>query len=580
MKRILTCAALCLALAAAVTASFAAGTPAGTSISNRAYADYKDANGNAMTRVYSNTVTTLVSQVAGLEFVPDTQTNSAGIGTNTDFLLQFFNRGNGTDNYTFTYSTVTGTGFNPASVSFYKNGAGVHHVLELPGDILLVPAGGTYTTASANADDDADTFMRVAVPGTASNGQVCVIAVTARSAFDNSVVAVTTVTIDVSAAVLSASILMTPATLAPGATGTYTITLNNSGSSAATGISIADLIPQYLSYAPSSFYVNGSSRSDAADSDGATYYASPSSVTFNIASLGAGITDTLSFNVVMATYVPYNVAIPNQASLSFTSGASTIISNTNGGTFFSAMLSSPTFSFAASGISADPGDTVVYPMLVTNLGNANDVANVSYNSAAGFAWVFWVDNNQDGIPGNDGDYLLTDTNADGKIDTGIMGQNASLSLLAVGTVTPGTPDRTVDTLTVTLRSSNDTAVSYTRSIHTTVTAPTLSITKTVDPTGSQPPGTELTYTATVTNTGTGAGAYVTLSDVIPTYTTYKAGSLYTGPNVAGLGARTDANDGDGAQYDSGSNAVIAGSGTNITLGSGASLVLRFTVTIN
>ena len=81
------CCLLCLALASAVTASFAAGTPAGTSITNRIYVDYKDTNGNAMTRVFSNTIATIVSQVAGLEFVPATQETSAGKATNSDTLL-------------------------------------------------------------------------------------------------------------------------------------------------------------------------------------------------------------------------------------------------------------------------------------------------------------------------------------------------------------------------------------------------------------------------------------------------------------------------------------------------------------
>lgn len=580
MKRIKTCAALCLALAAAVTASQAAGTLAGTSITNRAYADYKDTNGNSMTRVFSNTVTTLVSQVAGLEFVPAVQTNSAGISTNADFLMQFFNRGNGTDSYNFTYSTVTGTDFNPGAVTFYSN-AGEMHVLEIGVDPVIVPSGGVYNTGTALVEDDADIFMRVAVPGTAANGQSCVIAITARSAFDNTVVSVTTVTIQVSAAVLNATLQMSQDPLLPGATATYTVTVTNSGSAAATDLSLTDLLPQYLSYVPSSFYVNGSSRTDAADSDGATYYTAPSSITFNTASIGAGATQTYTFNVVLATYVPANVAIGNQASLTYISGGSVVSGNTLGGTFFTAVLSSPTVSFISGGVSADPGDTVTYQFSVSNQGNANDVLDLTYTTAGGFPWVFWVDNNNDGIAGNDGDYLLTDTDADGKIDTGIMSQYGSLSLLAVGTVPAGTPDHTVDTLAVTMRSSNDTAISETARINTTVTAPTLAVAKSVNPVGSQPPGAELVYTSTVTNNGSGVATKVTLSDIIPTYTTYKPGSILTGPDAGSLSAKTDDADGDGAFYDDASRAVIAGSGgANITLGTGGTLVVRFTVTID
>ena len=65
-KIFLTFAVLLLTAVVAAPEAMASGTLAGTAISNQAYADYKDANGNAMTRVYSNTVTTTVSRVAGV----------------------------------------------------------------------------------------------------------------------------------------------------------------------------------------------------------------------------------------------------------------------------------------------------------------------------------------------------------------------------------------------------------------------------------------------------------------------------------------------------------------------------------
>jgi len=63
-----------------VSKAAALGTPAGTVISNQAYVDYKDANNNAMTRVFSNIVTTTVKQVAALSINPASGANSGGLG--------------------------------------------------------------------------------------------------------------------------------------------------------------------------------------------------------------------------------------------------------------------------------------------------------------------------------------------------------------------------------------------------------------------------------------------------------------------------------------------------------------------
>ena len=79
--------------------ALAAGTPAGTVISNQAYVDYNDANGNPLTRVFSNTVTTTVTQVAGVDIAPDTATKLAAQGTTVAFPATITNTGNGSDTY-------------------------------------------------------------------------------------------------------------------------------------------------------------------------------------------------------------------------------------------------------------------------------------------------------------------------------------------------------------------------------------------------------------------------------------------------------------------------------------------------
>jgi trimeric autotransporter adhesin len=192
--------------------------------------------------------------------------------------------------------------------------------------------------------------------------------------------------------------------------------------------------------------------------------------------------------------------------------------------------------------------------------------------------VIWADVDGDGTPGTDGDYILTDTDSDGIIDTGVLTPNGgSLTLLAVSTIPVGTIDGSVGIMTVTGNSTRDTGVSDSITLTTTVTAPVLTISKTVSPEGSQPPGTVLTYTITVTNIGTGTATSIVIADTVPEYTTYVAGSLKTGTSLADLHSRTDAQDDDGASYISASNSVVTDPATR---GPGGVRILQFQVKID
>jgi len=207
-------------------------------------------------------------------------------------------------------------------------------------------------------------------------------------------------------------------------------------------------------------------------------------------------------------------------------------------------------------------------------------SSASTTASTGTIWAFWVDTDGNGVAGSSGDYLLTDTDGDGIIDTGNLNQGQSLAILVTANIPPGSPDKLSGTLTITGTSSRDTNVYDTQSYTTTVTAPVFTLAKEVSPSGNQPPGTELTYTITATNIGTGIGTSIVVSDIIPPLTTYVPGSIKTGSSLATLVARTDANDGDGAQYDAstGAGGTVITNGT--ALGAGGTLILQFKVTIN
>ncbi|MBN1663726.1 MAG: DUF11 domain-containing protein [Deltaproteobacteria bacterium] len=242
---------------------------------------------------------------------------------------------------------------------------------------------------------------------------------------------------------------------------------------------------------------------------------------------------------------------------------------------------------------------MVYAFTATNTGNAPDTIDLSFSSTSSWTWVIWNDVDHNGIPGTDGDTILTDTDGDGKIDTGVLPQGGYLNLLIVTTIPAGTSDGQTDSTIITGASSIDPTVTSAVTMTTTVKAPVVSVTKAltyvVQPAGVTPatctptnistgagctyvPGSVLTYRITAVNNGTGNATAVVITDIIPSHTTYKAGTIRTGSNTGALMARTDATDGDGGRYDAG--AVTAGGAGHLTLGPGGAWVLEFQVTID
>lgn len=560
--------------------SLAAGTLAGTVISNQAYADYKDANGNSMTRVYSNTVTTTVSQVAGLSLVPATATDAAGNNTTVMFLVQFFNTGNGDDSYDFTYQVTSG--WTPTSVTFYYD-TNNSHTYEAGVDTIINPVGGKYTTGNAEPDDDYDVLMFVTVPAGAADASNSVIKITGTSKFDGTVTNFGTYNTVVAASVITAVKTHSPNSLyqLPGSIVTYTINLTNSGTVAGTNVVISDPIPANLTYVPGSITLNGVAKTDANDGDEANFnVTTANAVTINVGTINpSGGIAQVSFQVRPNVGTPSGTAITNQASLTYNSGANVVNTTTNGRTFFVTDMPGVDLAATVTGLTGDPGDQIVQKFTLTNNGNLADRFDLTYTSSKGWNWVLWLDENGDGKPGTGGDYIVTDIDGDGTPDVGPLPQNGTATLLAVATIPAGTPDRTVDSLTVKATSDTDRTITDSQAFTTTVTAPVLSMSKTVLPTGSQKPGTVLTYTITVTNAGTGVSSSVVITDPVPANTTYKAGSIKTGQTLAGLVARTDANDGDGAYYDSAANVVVEGTAGNISIGTGGTEILQFSVTI-
>ncbi len=102
---------------------------------------------------------------------------------------------------------------------------------------------------------------------------------------------------------------------------------------------------------------------------------------------------------------------------------------------------------------------------------------------------------------------------------------------------------TLDTLLLTARSVADPGVTDSGRLDLTVIRPNLTNTKTASPNGTQPPGTDLTYTITITNTGSDDAESVMTVETLPGEVQFKVGSIVNN-FPAGIGVTVEhSNDG-------------------------------------
>jgi uncharacterized repeat protein (TIGR01451 family) len=128
-------------------------------------------------------------------------------------------------------------------------------------------------------------------------------------------------------------------------------------------------------------------------------------------------------------------------------------------------------------------------------------------------------------------------------------------------------------MVVTGTSSFNGAISDIATDTTTVSAPDVTVVKSVNPVGPQIPGTTLTYTVVVTNSGSGDANAVIVTDNVPANTTFVAGSI----TLNGAG-KTDVGGDDEADHNvTNAGAVTVDAGVLIPT---ATATITFQVVIN
>lgn len=413
------------------TPAQAASPLAGTAIGNQASATYSDGSSTTRT-VTSNSVTTIVQQVAGLTLSAN-NTKTAAIGGLVNYPHTLTNTGNGTDSYALGTSN-TGT-FSLGSALIYPdaNGDGV-------------PDTGAPITNSGELAPGAifKFVVVVTVPSTAIATATNSLTVSASSVLTPAVTASNTdaTTVSGNAVVqVTKSIDVSSGAAGSGAR-TYTLTYTNVGNLAATNLTLMDVIPAGMSYVAGTGRWSGSGAAvltdaNAADNQGGIVYdynvTAPNRVTAVIATVSPGTTGTLVFQASVNAGLPAgaNAATLNTASYSYNDGVSVLpASNTNGVQFTVSPTVGVTLT-SATVASAPQGQVVNFTQVLMNTGNASDSFDLRLgtgNFPPGTTFAFFQ---------ADGLTPLLDTNGNGVPDSGPLAGGAGLNIVVRAFLPPG-----------------------------------------------------------------------------------------------------------------------------------------------
>lgn len=296
----------------------------------------------------------------------------------------------------------------------------------------------------------------------------------------------------------------------PGDIITYTLMLNNAGNVAANNVVLTDNIPAGTTFVPGS--VTGATGTPP---------------TLNVASIPAGGSATVTFQVQVGTTIPNPNPLQNSATVAYTytvdpqnpngatGGRSSNIVNTQVNGAIVDTTKAVDLAYAA------PGDIITYTLTLNNSGNVS-ADNVVLTDAIPTGTTF--------VPGS----LVGATGTPPTLTLNApitAGGSATVSFkVQVGTTIP-VPNPLVNTATAaftyTVNPQNpdgETGTSASNAVNTQVIGAVVDTLKTVDKTFAEP-GDVLTYTLTLKNSGNTPANNVVITDAIPAGTTYVAGSV-------------------------------------------------------
>jgi uncharacterized repeat protein (TIGR01451 family) len=310
-------------------------------------------------------------------------------------------------------------------------------------------------------------------------------------------------------------------TAAPGAAVAYTLTYTNSGTQAATGVVLTEVVPDYTTF-------------DAAGS-AAGWACAGATCTLAVGTVaGGGGTGTAVFAVTVDAPLPGGVvALVNTASVAddATNGPDPTPADNTGGDG-TPVEATPDLSVTKTdgGVSATPGSSIAYTVAYANTGD-QDATGVVLTETLPANTTF------DGDASTPGWVCTAGTCTDAVGTVGAGGSGSVTFAVTVAVALPAGVDVIANTVSVADDGTNGidpTPADNTGTDTTPVTAaPDLSVTKT-DGIGTTAPGSAIAYTIDHANGGDQAATGVVLTETVPANTTFDPTTSTAGWACAGV----------------------------------------------
>lgn len=576
-----------------------AAPAAGTNISNVATASYLDATNTSRT-VTSNSVSTTVLQVGSFTLTSN-QTATANANGQVSLSHTLTNTGNGNDTFTVNLVNVAGDNYDFNNISIYldanKDG-NPDNTTDIKGTTINVGAGQSVglivvaTTANSATVGQVGNLNVTATnvySATPAGGNTT--ATTATNTDSVTITAGAVIQVTKSASVSS----INPTGSVADRTVEYTLTYKNVGNSAATNVTLKDILPAGVTYVAGSGVWSGSAtaRTDvAADESGAAYDITTGTVNFVLGTVAPNTTGTLKFKVTVnantpagsiantATFDPdgANNGVAEQPTNTAIVTVNSIYTGTINDSLADAFADGVTPS-APVGTKNDQltatttqGTPVSFglgagePIVIHNTGNVVETFNISVNKAALPSGSIVELLKADGVT------PLTDTNGDPAVDSGPLAAGAAQQIVVRVTLPSGytgpIPNGGLNTIVTVTPVNNATAVDTLTLSITNITAAKVDLSNgagnedgiandtpnagegayvagdTID-TKTVAPGQSVTFPLAITNIGTNADNYNLTSNLpagwtVNYYTSNAAGVCSTNQvvNTGNIAANT------------------------------------------
>ena len=534
MKRTLTKAiVIAFMLLAVISAAISAsGMLAGTPINNNATVSYQDVNNNAKQSVTSNTVTTIVNMVCGVD-VSEVATVTTENKTN-DFPITITNTGNADDSFALQLTGV------PA-------GWGQAIYRDTDGDGILDPKEKTKITSTGVLGPDQSYKIIVHIvapsPPTIVNETINAI-LKATSEADSAVSDSSTIILTVQQAIISVVKSASNEEPMPLQPFDYVISVANSGPVPAYSIEIIDDLPSNIEFIGPVYFDEDGPGSKIPVELPAAYF--EGTISAAIGSISGGTTATISFTVQVKEKVEADTSIGNTANVFYEDADGNSFSKSD--TYSLNVANKPGVDIEKNYTKyVNPGDKLGVEFSIKNIGNSTDDFTLSadHSGTLDLIWTIYEDTDKDGIY----ETLVGETSqTDPSIGTtGSIVVDQTFNYIAKANIPASAADGGSNILQITTTSSHlqTPPASDQITITNTVMGPILTLTKSVDKSTANP-GETLTYSIIVTNTGTGDAVEVIITDDIGAmveYVDYVAGST----TVDGV-VQTDSDDSDYSMF--------------------------------